>query len=166
MKSSHTKRFSKWVWIGASTLTFALLVVGSANAIVIVNSFGMIGVTRGQTARMNVGNIELPPGPCHPMVTFFDGAGNKLAEQGIIIEGGKAAFVDLNADMIDSVELRMTGRLEIRAQLSLESQDPSGSQANKRSKSLVPTLEVFDNSTGQTHALLSPGANWPCCVGH
>src|SRR5829696_1832863 len=46
--------------------------------------FGMLGITRGQTARLNVSNLlppptnDLPPGPTRVELSFVDGDGNPL----------------------------------------------------------------------------------------
>ena len=100
----------------------------------------MVGITRGQTARLNVVNVGAPDeGKWMVELMFFDGEGNMLAEMGIIIDGGKAAIHDLNGD--DIVE-REVGRLQIRAEVMV--------MGDKKSCDVIPTLEIYDNETMKT----------------
>jgi len=128
-------------------------------------TFGMVGIARGQTLRLNVvalarkgdkstvdnplDAVDVPPGPCKVDLSFMDGEGNLLlpAVQRTL-EIGHAIFVDLNRDLLD----RPGNRLEIRVMVNVIcSTDRGGIVA-------VPTLEVFDNITGKTTFALNTWA--------
>src|SRR5258708_2238453 len=67
--------------------------------------FGMIGITAGQTLRLNVSNVALPPargcppGPCRVELAFFDSAGGLLlpAVQ-TTLQPGVSTHLDLRGD--------------------------------------------------------------------
>lgn len=118
--------------------------------------FGMVGITRGQTARLNVVNVgdvpqglcrssdDVPPGPCRTQVdlVFFDNAGRQLSRTTETLAPGHSAFLDLNGDTLE----RQGNRAEIRAAVLVPPPDPD---RNSRAV-LVATLEVFNNETGRT----------------
>jgi hypothetical protein len=128
-------------------------------------TFGMVGIARGQTLRLNVvalarkgdkstvdnplDAVDVPPGPCKVDLSFMDGEGNLiLPAVQRTLEIGHASFVDLNRDLLD----RPGNRLEIRVMVNVIcSTDRGGIVA-------VPTLEVFDNITGETTFVLNTWA--------
>src|ERR1043165_1014791 len=74
--------------------------------------FGMVGITLGQTLRISIVNtapapteVETPPDPCRAVMTFRDAEGNPLLNANgqpvrrvVLLRGGQAASLDLNAD--------------------------------------------------------------------
>lgn len=121
-----------------------------AEAIVIVNSkSGMIGVAAGQTLRINVANVGDEVSGIAPCVIVFDTLGNQLARfDGDPLFSGKAASFDyvLPAD---------NSRTELRALIQLEDrEETSGKHLKGRVRT---TLEVFDNATGGTVAIIDDG---------
>ena len=125
-------------------------------------AFGMLGITREQTARLNVVNWgdvnpgpcrsrggEVDPGPCRVQVEFmwFDSQGNILLRSTETLMPGHAAFLDLDGGTLP----RDTGppsaggnRTEIRAKIRLVDDSnllpiPAGD------RNLAATVEVFDN---------------------
>ncbi|HZS05449.1 MAG TPA: hypothetical protein VFD58_11485 [Blastocatellia bacterium] len=110
---------------------------------------GMFGIARGQTARLSVVGVEdpnlVPPGPCRVELSFVGSEGELLlpAVQRVL-EPGRAIFLDLNRDSLDTAGPRIEVRAIVRAECP---SDPSR-------QALMPTLEVFDNSSGRTSFVL------------
>jgi hypothetical protein len=122
-------------------------------------SFGMLGITPGQTARLNVVNAipngppQIPSGPpSRVTLMFVDSNGNPFSVGGALLHTtvtllpGQSAFLDLNGDAIPvgppSAPNGPPNRVQIRALVS----DCEGCGRGL----VVPTLEVFDNATGRT----------------
>jgi hypothetical protein len=136
-----------------SLLACTLLMIVSAvqaEAIIIVNSkSGMIGVTGSQTLRINIANVGDEVSGIQPYVIVFDTLGNELARfDGDPLFSGKAASFDFSRPPDD-------GRTELRVVIQLEDREEVSS---KRLKGRVrTTLEVFDNATGGTVAIIDDG---------
>src|SRR5262245_11955969 len=72
--------------------------------------FGMVGITRGQTARLNVSYLpsavpDLPPGPTRVEMSFVDADGNTLVNNDgqairrvVMLEPGHSTFLQINAN--------------------------------------------------------------------
>lgn len=112
----------------------------------------MVGITQGQTARLNVVNLHEEPNrpACELELMFLDGEGNMLAERGFMIDGGRSAFLDLDADELGGPDTR-EGRVPIRPVIQA-----LGGPDTKSCDGVIPTLEIFDSETGQTQAILNP----------
>jgi hypothetical protein len=141
-------RISKALALGAVAALVALSAPTLAGAIVIVGGkFGMVGIVDGQTARLNVVNTvpgdNLSPGSCMVELMFLDSMGNTLAHTRKTLMPGEAAFHDFSFD--DVIGPRPTGRLQIRPEAKL-----LGGPDTRGLCLIVPTLEVFDNTTMQT----------------
>src|SRR3990170_5428881 len=134
-----------------SMLTIAVLAtimvfwsVLPAKAIIVVGGkFGMVGITMGQTARLNVVNVidlnQISTGDrneCMVELMFFDSDGEMLAMRMVSLDPGMAAFHDLRfpADV--------EGRFQIRAEGMI--------MGDKMSCNVIPTLEIYDNETMKT----------------
>ncbi|MEP7338230.1 MAG: hypothetical protein ABI977_10840 [Acidobacteriota bacterium] len=109
-------------------------------------NFGMVGITQGQTARLNLVNLE--PGEFVPCVkvelSFIDGAGNTLMQKVYDIDRGKSAFLDLNGNQF----VARGGRTQIRAQVRFVGTPDTVDNPDLRN--CPPTLEMIDNATGRT----------------
>jgi len=131
-------------------------------------SFGMIGITQGQTVRVNVVNLHPPPTGdsqpqiCRVVLTFLDAEGHSVrSRDGSIIrrafdlEPGRAAFLDLNADHLQN--LLAGDRFKLRVAVT---QPPVNSErCPSWSDSIVPSVEIFNNANGRTVFMMSnPGA--------
>ena len=118
-------------------LALAFLVLGAMQAQAIIIYDHPVGITFGQTARVNLSNtsdraIIIIGGK------FLDSDGNTLAEFGRqVIEPGKIMSFDLNADDI----IRERNRIQIRS--VIESPEP-------HLKGAIISVEVFNNSDGKT----------------
>jgi hypothetical protein len=111
---------------------------------------GIIGIIKGQTARLNLVNVgdpnTIPPGPCRSTLSFFDGAGNLLtASTEVRLEIGQATFVDLNADA-----LTLGGRLLVRG-VAQFAPPPDPTLLNPCANTRL-TLEIFNNKNFETTA--------------
>jgi hypothetical protein len=121
-------------------------------------SFGMVGITRGETARLSVVNTSDAVCPCQRIVLNFRDADGRLVRnrdgrpvrKEVAPEPGQSAFLDLDAD-----DLQLppgTTRLQFRAVVNVtpppigdssETPPPIGDRT-------VPSVEVFSNSNGRT----------------
>ena len=117
-------------------------------------SFGMVGITRGQTARLNVTN----DGETRGIIINFrlvDSDGEVLrrrdgapVERTMTLEPGHSAFLQFNADNMPG---RDEARVNFRAVVTLI---PSSGEAVCPCQFPV-TLEVVNNATGKTEWVLS-----------
>jgi hypothetical protein len=120
-----------------STLMLAFLILGAMQAQAFIIDWRPVGITFGQTARVNLLNrsdraIIIIGGK------FFDSDGNTLAEFGRqVIEPGKIVSFDLNADDI----IRERNRIQIRG--VIESPEP-------HLRGVAISVEVFNNADGKT----------------
>ena len=108
--------------------------------------FGVFGVVRSQTARLNVVETgEVQPGPCRRVeLRFLDQQGNTLAQSVECLTPGRAVALILNGGSLEGL------RSEIRGQVRYAPIDDT--TANRGN--LVATTEVVDNSNGRTAFLV------------
>jgi hypothetical protein len=108
----------------------------------------LVGIARGQVARLNVVNLGtippdpyFPPGPCRVTLTFVDGKGNVLSQVTKSVDFNRAASVDIAWSDVPPDPYH---RLQVRALVNVEP------DARGLLPSLKPTLEVFNVDTGMT----------------
>src|SRR5580765_4676433 len=138
-------RLLKAVTLGLLMAMAALLITNPAKAfrpIFAEFNFGMVGITRGQTARLNVLNAGREP--INLSLNFTDSAGRLIKQAFETVEGGHAIFLDLTPGTVDDV----AGRFQIHA--SIEASGGGGDAGRQ----FIPTLEVYDNDTGRTQVAL------------
>lgn len=112
--------------------------------------FGMVGLTRGQTARLNAVNTGNPDESACPVeLSFVDSMGNTVGIVPCIIPPGEADFLDLDAASLGRPETRV----QIRATVAIGG--PRRREVKACAKNLRLTLEVFDTDTGKTAVILS-----------
>jgi hypothetical protein len=128
-----------------STFMLAFLTLSAMQAQAFIVNWRPVGITFGQTARVNLSNtsdrsIIIIGGK------FFDTDGNTLAEFGRqVIEPGKIMSFDLNADDI----VRENNRIQIRG--VIESPEP-------HLRGAMISVEVFNNADGKTTVFVwNPG---------
>ncbi len=129
-------------------------------------SFGMAGITAGQTMRLSVVHMyppgpSLPPGPTRVVMTFR-GMNNQVfrnAKTGEVIrrvvdlERGDAAFLDLD---YDDQPPPVPDRLQVRAVVSVFY--PPGPTSELPPGPIVPSVEVINNGNGRTQFMVpNPG---------
>lgn len=111
--------------------------------------FGMVGVTRGQTARINIVSIDNPDfrksGPMRVELMFLDSRGNVFlnsdrteARKKVTLAPGQADFLDFSVDSLRD-EIRTQVRAKVRG---VDNPD------------YIVTLEVFDSESGRTFFVL------------
>jgi len=126
-------------------------------------SFGMVGITQGQTARINVANVltandpNFPPGPTRVVLTFLNSDGQLFRNRDgnpirrvAMLERGQATFLDLNAD---DFSVGAAG-IHLRAVVTV-TPPPVHDRNALPPDPCVPTVEVINNATGRTAFALS-----------
>ena len=135
-------------------------------------SFGMVGITQGQTIRLSVVNTnpppigDLPPGPTRVVLTFLDAEGHRLrSRDGSIIRRAvdlhpeHATFLDLNADDLQFPP--GPSRLQLRAVVTVtpppigDTPPPVGEQPPPVNDRTAVSVEVINNANGRTVFALS-----------
>lgn len=123
-----------------------------------VESSGIVGITGGQTARLNVLNLSSTilngaGTSCTAQVTFLDDQDTTLKTASVTVDPGKSMPVDYPSTASVRQQIRVTigiSRPNVTAPM------PGMPVAVPVSYcSLVPTLEIFDNSTSKTTFVVS-----------
>ncbi|WP_321472213.1 hypothetical protein [uncultured Paludibaculum sp.] len=118
-----------------------------------VDTFGMVGVANGQTVRLNVLNMGLQstePPTCLISLLFLNDQGEVLKTKTVDVRPTHSTYLDLDADT--DLLLAANERRQIRGLIIPLSADPGGMGA---ACPLLPTLELFDRSTGKTSLILT-----------
>jgi hypothetical protein len=122
--------------------------------------FGMIGLSRGQTARLNVVNLRSTPVvepsanevvslvPCTVRLRFIDQRGNTITRSVEHILPGNGAFLDL--PFHEAVPRGFEGK---RTQIRAVARTLGAPEDERRNCTTLTTLEVFDNETGRTNVI-------------
>ncbi len=106
--------------------------------------FGMIGLARFQTLRLNV--VAFPPTPCAATLGFADATGTAVGpSERVSLEPGFAASLDLPRR---ATPPGPSERVEVRPVVTLDPLAPGN---------CVATAETFDVFTGRTWAFAPPG---------
>jgi hypothetical protein len=127
-------------------------------------AFGMVGLTLGQTVRLNMVNLtppgppvrQVPPGPCRVVLSFRDANGRPFTDSSgevvrreVSLQSGESAFLDLNGDLFAPPSTNGAGRLQLRPFVRVIS-EPHNPDGNLPPGPCRATMEVFDNATGRT----------------
>jgi hypothetical protein len=139
------------------TSFFALMTLGQAAAQSGL-SFPLIGVATGQSARVKALNLgsgsSTANSSCTVTIQILDMQGQTLKQSVVPLQPGKGASLDLSRDDLPGDDLRV----EIRALLlfGYVGGAPPGPEVSKDYDcTIVPSIEVFDNSTGKTSFILT-----------
>lgn len=124
--------------------------------------FGLVGITFGQSIRVNVVNTaepdpNIPPDPVRVVINFRNAAGNLFRNNEgqpirriALLPAGASTFLELNAD---DFPRDVTGlRLQIRPDVRI--QQPNGNGLIPPDP-IIPTTEVFNNATGRTQFVVN-----------
>jgi hypothetical protein len=110
-------------------------------------AFSMIGIDPFETVRLNAlcadGLLpgDVPPGPCDVTLTFRDMSGRTIKQMTATLQPGQGTFLDIRG-----MEGSSSGRrMEIQPRIL-----PAGRGF------ILATVEVFDDATGRTAAILNP----------
>ena len=161
-------------WIVAFA-AFAPVRAGAQPAIMIGGAsqyatFGMVGLSTGQTARLNVfalpvGGPIIAGGSCQVTFDFYNEAGKMVKTGTATVAQGAAVHFDMLRTEVDS----LAGRTEIRGTVRTAFVNPSavpmptpGTPVTPITPitpvygfcSVPPTLEIFDSTSGQTTVVL------------
>jgi hypothetical protein len=127
-------------------------------------TFGMVGLGTGQTARLNafalpVGGPIIAGASCQVTFDFYNEAGKSVKTGTATVAQGAAVHFDMLRTEVDS----LAGRSEIRGTVRTAFVNPSavptpGTRVRRSHPSgfcsVLPTLEIFDSSSGQTTVVL------------
>ena len=129
-------------------------------------SFGMVGITAGQTVRLSVVNTipydsALPPSPIRVVMTFFGADGHRLRHRdgsiirrAIELQPEQATFLDLNADDLQFPP--GPSRLQLRAVVNaFPPPNPESGVPPPTNDRIVPSVEIFNNANGRTVFVMS-----------
>jgi len=134
--------------------------------------FGMIGLVRGQTLRLNIVNITPPDPnfapPCRVVLSFRDANGHpftnsdgQVLRRVVELRAGQSDFIDLNADSFappsTNADVAPT-RLQLRPFVRVQSSPPD---PNTPPDPCRASMEVFDNATGRTSIFAAGFASPP-----
>ncbi len=138
--------------------------------------FGMVGITRGQTIRVNIVNLsvpssaQIPPVTCRAVLSFRDDSGRPFTnsdghaiQSEVSLQSGESAFLDLNGDMFggpstvvpystDAAVSVGPARQQLRPFVRVLGNPPPGDAPDP----CFATSEVIDNTTLQT-SFVMPG---------
>lgn len=108
-------------------------------------SFGPVSLIHGQTLWLHVANVAEPDTPAVEVeLSVHDSAGNELAYARETLRPGHATFLALHgSDLL----LDPGDRKQIQ---------PCVRMLSRHHRTIVPTVEVWDNDSGKTSVLLSP----------
>jgi hypothetical protein len=129
--------------------------------------YGMIGITPGETLRINVANPQLPSAsllapPCRVELVFLDSTGAPLlpAVQKTL-EAGQSAHFDLDGDaLFTNGAGDVLLRAEVRPVVRVLPNPTDVGSAFVPPDPCVSSIELFDNATGKTRVsagLQNPG---------
>jgi hypothetical protein len=137
---------------------------------------GMVGITRGQTVRLNLVNLaiavdgQLPPDPCRVVLTFrnadgrpFTNSDGQPLRRAVELQAGQSAFLDLNGDIFagpPSTNADTTGSVRLQLRPFVRVQSEPGAAPNLPPDPCRASMEVFDNASGRT-SLFAAGFSAP-----
>jgi len=144
------------------------IMIGGGNQYV---TFGMVGLSTGQTARLNafalpVGGPIIAGASCQVTFDFYNEAGKSVKSETATAAQGDAVHFDMLRTEVDS----LAGRSEIRGTVRTAFVNPSATPTPGTTVtpvtpvtpitpvfgfcSVLPTLEIFDSTSGQTTVVL------------
>lgn len=132
-------------------------------------SFGMVGITRGQTVRLSVANTvgrndsDWPPGPTRVVLTFLNEEGQPFRNRdgrpvrlAASLERGQSTLLDLNADDLQFPP--GPSRVQLRAVINVFPPSTGSTQPPPVPNRSAASVEVFNNSNARTVVFIgNPG---------
>ncbi len=114
-------------------------------------TLGMVGMVEGQSARLNalLGGPLVPGGSCQVTFTFLNDQGTALASTVLPVSQNQAVHFDYPVPPGAAVPLEIHGTVQVAFTIT-----PGSTTAGSPSCSVVPTMEVFNSSNGQTALVL------------
>jgi hypothetical protein len=122
-------------------------------------SFGLVTISTGQTIRVNAVNLgtgtyAAGASSCGVTVQLLNPQNQVVTQSVLTITPGNAASLQASRDTLPG----LTGRIDLRAVLLYGyagGANPPPKLLSQFDCNIVPTLEVFDNNTGQTSFILT-----------
>ena len=119
-----------------------------------VYASGAMGITTGQTAKWNIVNPPSPApivGPaCSATLSFANEQGAVLKSISVTAKPGESRSLDLSHSDFPSIG----DRVQVHALAVVPVTGPVDQPAPQGTCTLVPTLEIIDNATGKTSAVV------------
>src|SRR5262249_22618362 len=119
--------------------------------------FGAVGITPGQTARLNVVNTATSGRDQTRVLKFLDAAGNVIVDSSgnpvtktVTLGPGQSDYLDLN-----EADIPAGGRVQIRAL------DPTCATCGQTPRSVIQTLELINTASKETDILYAPAQFMP-----
>jgi len=129
------------------------------------SGFPMTGIASGQSARVNALNMATldpnNPTSCSVTLEFLDTTGTVLKQTSIDLQPGAAGSLDLSWDELPGGTLRTEVRAVLLFGYSGGANPPSEILRHTACGNLVPSLEVYDNSSGRTNFILTDAKALP-----
>jgi hypothetical protein len=123
--------------------------------------FAMIGIASGQTLRVNVVNMgtsaSTSTSSCNVIIRFLDPQGAVLKEAAVNVVANKAASFDLNYSQTGTQGTAGT-RSQLRAVVLFGysgGAQPGPDTRDQYDCNIVPSLEIYDNSSGRTSLIVT-----------
>ena len=160
MTLSPLRRSVCFIAIALTTLVSASAQTGSG--------FPMVGIASGQSARVNALNAARQdtanPTSCNLTLQFLDTNGNLLKQSTVNLQPGAAASLDLSWGDLPGGDLRTEVRAVLLFGYSGGANPPPGILQQSACGNLVPSLEVYDNTSGRTSLVLTTAITLPAPV--
>jgi hypothetical protein len=145
-------------------VVLSLAAAGSADALPAVQT-GLLGLTRLQTARLNVVNLApaevgLPPNPCAVSLAFLDASGEPFQDRSgapiarrADLSPGESAWLELPGALAGAG--RVPARRSFRGSVDVAPSPPDAPP--NPCTDIVTTIEIYDRLTGRTSVATNPG---------
>ena len=127
--------------------------------------FGLLGVAEGQSLRINALNLgnrsSTSATGCEVTLRFLDTKGTVLRENVVRLSAGQGAFLDLRRAQVSDQPGRATVRAVLLFGFGGGGAPPGPDVRQNFDCNIVPTLELFDDSTGRTTVVLTDARPLP-----
>ena len=145
-------------------VVLSLAAAGSADALPAVQT-GLLGLTRLETARLNVVNLApaevgLPPNPCVVSLAFLDASGEPFLDRSgapvarrADLSPGESAWLELPGALAGAG--RAPARRSFRGSVEVNPGPPDAPP--NPCTDIVTTIEIYDRLTGRTSVATNPG---------
>jgi hypothetical protein len=119
-------------------------------------TFGMVGLARGQVARLNVLNTGAgAAAACICELSFLDANAAILGSNSAQLAGGKAAYLDLEHSDVKGAPERVQIRGVVRTSPASAGPNQPGTPVLAAPCGIVPTLEILNQQSGRTTVVLT-----------
>ena len=124
-------------------------------------TLGMVGMVEGQSARLNAlliptGGPLVAGGSCQVTFTFLNDQGTTLATTTLLVNQNQAVHSDYPVPPGAAAPTEIHGTVQVAFTIT-----PGSATAGSPSCSIVPTMEIFNSSNGQTTLVLENPRSMP-----